>query len=84
MKPDNGNVCSFRTSYPVTVWPLHVASASVAPVNRFAAPGVPADAAAVVCIQMECQGGLRLEQMRIDSLRFYLNGESAAVRARYE
>jgi type VI secretion system protein ImpG len=56
----------------------------VSPVNRFAAPGMPADAAAVIRIGMECLGGLRLEQLPIDSIRFYLNGESAAVHTLYE
>jgi len=83
-KPENGNVCSFRTCYPVSLWPLRVTAASVSPVNRFAAPGMPADAAAVIRIGMECLGALRLEQLPLDSLRFYLNGESAAVHTLYE
>src|SRR5450755_4121302 len=76
---ENGSFCSFRTCYPVTLWPVRITGASVSPVNRFAAPGMPADAAAVIRIGMECLGGLRLEQLPIDSIRFYLNGESAAV-----
>jgi len=83
-KPENGNVCSFRTSYPVALWPVRVTGASVSAVNRFATPGTPADAAAVIRIGMECTGGLRLEQLPLDSLRFYLNGESAAVHTLYE
>ena len=83
-KPENGNVCSFRTCYPVTLWPLRVTGASVSAVNRFAAPGMPADAAAVIRIGVECLGGLRLEQLPLDSLRFYLNGESSAVHTLYE
>jgi len=83
-KPENGNVCSFRTCYPVTLWPLRVTGASVSPVNRFATPGMPADAAAVIRIGMECLGGLRLEQLPIASIRFYLKGESAAIHTLYE
>jgi type VI secretion system protein ImpG len=83
-KPENGNVCSFRTCYPVTLWPLRVTGASVSPVNRFAAPDMPAGAAAVIRIGMECLGGLRLEQLPIDSIRFYLTGESAGVHTLYE
>ena len=82
--PENGNVCSFRTCYPVTLWPLRVASASVSPVNRFATPGLPLEAAAVIRIQMECLGGLRFEQLPLSSIRFYLNAESAAVHTLYE
>jgi type VI secretion system protein ImpG len=83
-KPENGNVCSFRTCYPVTLWPLRISGASVSPVNHFAAPGMPLEAAAVIRIQMECLGGVRLEQLPVDAIRFYLNGESAAVHTLYE
>jgi type VI secretion system protein ImpG len=83
-RPENGNVCSFRTCYPVMLWPLRISGASVSPVNRFATPGMPLEAAAAIRIEMECLGGLRLEQLPLDSLRFYLNGESAAVHTLYE
>lgn len=81
---DEGTTCSFRTCYPVNLWPLRVTRASLSPVNRFAAPGMPADAAAVIRIGLECLGGLRLEQLPIDSVRFYLSGESAATHTLYE
>ncbi|HEY7388196.1 MAG TPA: type VI secretion system baseplate subunit TssF [Bryobacteraceae bacterium] len=83
-RPDNGNVCSFRTCYPVTLWPVRIVTASVSPVNRFASPGIPLEAAAAVRIECECLAGLRLEQLPLDFLRFYLNGESAAVHTLYE
>jgi type VI secretion system protein ImpG len=83
-KPEDGNVCSFRSCYPVTVWPLRIVNAAVSSVNRFAGPGMPTEAAALIRIELECLGGLRLEQLAIDSLRFYLNGESAAVHTLYE
>lgn len=83
-KPDRGDVCSFRTCYPVTVWPIRIVNASVSPVDRFATPGMPREAAAVVRLEMECLGGLRLEQVPIETLRFYLNGESSVVHSLYE
>jgi type VI secretion system protein ImpG len=83
-RPDEGHVCSFRTCYPVNLPPLRVTGASVSAINRFASPGMPADAAAVVRIQIECFGGLRFDQIPTDSLRFFLNGESAAVHSLYE
>jgi type VI secretion system protein ImpG len=68
----------------MTHWPLRVTGAAVSPVNRFVTPGMPADAAAVIRIGMECTGGLRLEQLPLESIRFYLNGENAAVHTLYE
>jgi type VI secretion system protein ImpG len=83
-RPENGYSCSFRTCYPVTLWPMRIVGASVSPVSRFVPSGAPADAAAVIRIEVECLGGVRFEQLPIPFLRFYLNGESAAVHALYE
>src|SRR5438132_14423282 len=44
-KTEDGQFCSFRTCYPVTLWPLRVTNASVSTVNRFLSPGVSADVA---------------------------------------
>jgi type VI secretion system protein ImpG len=83
-KPEDGQVCSFRTCYPVALWPLRVKSASVSVPNRFAGARLSADTAAVVRIEMECMGGLRFGNIPMDSIRFYLNGESTAVHTLYE
>jgi len=83
-KPDGGHVCSFRTCYPVALWPLRVSGASVSVTNRFAGAGLSADAAAVIRIGLECLGGLRFGSLPIDSIRFCLHGESAAVHTLYE
>ncbi|MBV9294268.1 MAG: type VI secretion system baseplate subunit TssF, partial [Acidobacteriaceae bacterium] len=83
-KPDEGNVCSFRTCYPVKLWPIRVTGASISTTSRFASPGPAADVAAVIRIQMECLGSLKLSQLSLDSIRFYLDGESAAVYTLYE
>jgi type VI secretion system protein ImpG len=82
-KPENGRFCSFRTCYPVTLWPLRVTGASVAAAGGAAVSG-PGDAAAVVRIQLECLGGQQFGRLPVDSLRFYLNGQGAAVHTLYE
>jgi type VI secretion system protein ImpG len=82
-RPEEGQVCSFRTGYPVNLWPLRVTGASVS-TNRFTSHGMPEDAAGIVRIQIECLAGLALEQLSIGSLRFYLDGDRAVVHALYE
>ena len=67
----------------MTLWPLRVTGASVTAANRLGGAG-RADSAAVVRIQMECTGGLRFGQLPVDTIRFYLHGESALVNALYE
>jgi type VI secretion system protein ImpG len=83
-KPENGQVCSFQTCYDVKLWPLRVTAASISSVNRFTSPGISAEVAATLRIEMECLGGLTLPKLGIDSLRFFLRGETASVQALYE
>jgi type VI secretion system protein ImpG len=83
-KAANGQFCSFRTCYPVTLWPLRVNAASVSTGSRFASAGIGADVAAVIRIEIQCLAGLRFAQLPVQFLRFYLNGESAAVHTLYE
>ncbi len=80
----NGEICTFRTGYDVRLWPLKVARASISGVSRFdAEPGMAKEIAATLRIEMECLGGLKLSQIPIDSLRFYLKGGNE-VNALYE
>jgi len=77
----NGSPCRFRTCYPVTLWPLEVASA------RFDAPDriSPAPkAAAVIRLELRCLGGTSFADLTLNSLRFFLHGESPLVYALYE
>ena len=80
----DGDVCSFRTGYGVTVWPLRVTDASVSATNLFSSPGTSKDIAAVIRIELACAGDLRLSQLPIGLLRFCLNGETAVVHSLYE
>ncbi len=77
-------LCSFRTGYDVKLWPLRVTDASVSASSLFRSATAEKDAAAVIRIELECLGNLHLSQLPIGSLRFYLNGETAAVQALYE
>lgn len=77
----NGSPCRFRTCYPVTLWPLEVTSA------RFDAPDrvSPApQAAAVIRLELRCLGGTSFTDLALNSLRFFLHGESPLVYALYE
>ena len=77
----NGSPCRFRTCYPVTLWPLEVASA------RFDAPdrvSPSPKAAAVIRLELRCLGGTPFTDLELNSLRFFLHGESPLVYALYE
>ena len=81
---DNGQVCSFRTCYDLDVLPLRVVAAGVNVANRFSSASSPGGVSAVIRIRLECLGGLRLQQVASDSIRFFLHGNPAAVHALYE
>ena len=76
--------CSFRTCYPVSLWPLEVRSASAHPAASVRGGSVPGEAFAAIEIGLGCLAGARLAELEIDRLRFYLNGESNIVHILYE
>ena len=88
-RPVNGTSCRFRTCYPVTLWPVHVLSASLESLDPVDTRGKWSEA--VIRIQMQCQNGTRLSELRmgettepLDHLRFYINGEAQLVYPLYE
>jgi type VI secretion system protein ImpG len=83
-RPSGGLECTFRTTYPVTVWPLKVAGASLVSVAAARATVAPPGASSVLRIQLETLGNLQADALGIPSLRFFLNGEGTAHHLLYE
>lgn len=91
--PVQGTRCRFRTSYPVTLWPVEVTAAALE-------SGDPVDAQgrwreAVLRLDLRCLNNTTLAELKwsegesdaprpIRSLRFYLNGEPQLTNALYE
>ena len=90
--PVEGSPCRFRTSYPVTIWPLEVAGARF----ELPAPGVPVPAAtrSILRLQLRTFGSLSFSDVRektleegerpLSQLRFYLMGDPKLVHSLYE
>jgi type VI secretion system protein ImpG len=90
-RPVNGTPCRFRTSYPVTLWPLEVATASLESLDPVSARGKWSEA--VLRINLRCLHNTKLADLKvgtgehekqIEYLRFYLNGEAQLVYPLYE
>ncbi len=90
-RPIQGTPCRFRTCYPVTLWPIEVAAASLESLDPVGSRGKWAEA--VLKISLRCLNDTRLAELRlgadeksavIDRLRFYLNGEAQLVYPLYE
>ncbi len=90
--PVEGSPCRFRTSYPVTIWPLEVAGARF----ELPAPGVPVPPAtrSILRLQLRTFADLSFSDVRektleegerpLGQLRFYLMGDPKLVHSLYE
>lgn len=90
-QPFQGTPCRFRTSYPVIVWPIEVTSAALESLDPVDTQGRWKEA--VIRISLSCINDTKLSDLklgdeqqlrRIESLRFYLNGDPHLVYAIYE
>jgi len=91
-KPVDGTPCRFRTCYPVTIWPVEVASARFELPERAEVRGGAAHA--VLHLEIRVLGGAPLAELRekvseseyrsIQRLRFFLQGEGPLVHGLYE
>ena len=80
------DVCRFRTCYPVTLWPIHVHSAMLAPAPLPApATAYSRDANAVLRLALARPSAeTDFTELGINTLRFYLKGQPHHVYRLYE
>ena len=79
-----GAFCGFRTCYPVTLWPLRVDRAHFESSSRWNFIDADSKAVAALRLKLECLQGGKLNELPIDRLRFYLNGDGTTVKTLYE
>jgi type VI secretion system protein ImpG len=85
-QPLQGLRCKVQTGYPVTLWPLEIASIAFLPPPFPAGlqPSTRVPAAAALRIELECKGTLRFADLSLDSLRFFLSDDNHVVAGLYE
>lgn len=83
-QPVNDVICKFRTSYPVTLWPVTLTSARM--IARPLPPQLnpPPGCISVIRLQLETNGVDLANLTSLDSLRFYLHGDNHLVGQLYE
>lgn len=79
-----GTPCKFRTCYDLTLWPLTVAEAKWTTPDRLSPPVRMADTVGVVKLVLQCNPDVTFDALKLDKLRFYLNGETNLVHTLYE
>jgi type VI secretion system protein ImpG len=85
-EPIDGEPCRFRTCYPTTIWPVELTAAGLTG-RPFAAPRTPHSAAAVAVLRIQLQCFAKeatFAQLGMESLRFFLKGQSQHVFGLYE
>lgn len=80
----DGMACRFRTAYPVEIWPLTVAECTWRQPEQVTRPLRLPGAVAVMRILLRAQKDVVLSALPLESLRFYLSGETGVVQSLYE
>jgi type VI secretion system protein ImpG len=81
----DGLTCRFRTCYPVTLWPLKVTAAAFESTRQWSFLDAETEAVAALRLRLECLApDNKLQDIELDRLRFYLNGDPMTVKSIYE
>lgn len=83
-KPVDGMPVRFQTCYDTDVWPLRISEVQWLSIDKLDPPLKAPDAAAVLRVRLDCWQDVHFAQLPLNTLRFYLNGESALTHSLYE
>ena len=83
-RPIKGLSFKFRTAYDITLWPIVLSEAQWTTPDRLQPTVRTSDTAAALRITLQCTGAASFDKLKLQSLRFYLNGESNLVHNLYE
>ncbi len=83
-RPVQGTPCKFSTCYDTTLWPVNVAEAQWVTPDRLKPPIRSSEAVAAIRLELRCLPDVSFEKMGMNTLRFFLNGESNVAASLYE
>jgi type VI secretion system protein ImpG len=83
-RPVGGAPCTFRTCYDTTLWPVSVTNAEWKVPSRLQPAVKAADSTAAIRVEIRCAPDVNLRELKIDKLRFYLDGEGGLINTLYE
>jgi type VI secretion system protein ImpG len=83
-RPISGVPCTFRTCYDTTLWPVSVAAAEWKAPSRLQPPVKASDSSGAVRVELRCAPDVNFRELKIDRLRFYLDGEGGFINTLYE
>jgi type VI secretion system protein ImpG len=83
-RPVSGVPCHFRTCYDTNVYPLIVEEAGWGAPDRLNPPIKSLEADGCIRIQLRCPPEVTFDRLGLDTLRFFISGESNISHAIYE
>jgi len=83
-RPVSGAPCTFRTCYDTVLWPVNVANAEWKAPSRLSPPVKTSDSSAAIRLELNCAPDVNFKALKIDRLRFYLDGEGGLINTLYE
>jgi type VI secretion system protein ImpG len=83
-RPVGGVPCTFRTCYDTTLWPLSVTAAEWKTPGRLQPAVKASDSSGAIRLELRCAPDVNLQELGVDQLRFYLDGEGGFVNTVYE
>ena len=83
-RPVAGAPCSFRTCYDTTLWPISLTAAEWKSPGRLQPPVKAGDSSGAIRLELRAAPDVNLRELKIDKLRFYLDGEGGLINALYE
>jgi type VI secretion system protein ImpG len=83
-RPVDGMPCKFRSCYDTEIWPVRVAEAQWTSLDRLDPPLKYPGAAAALRVRLQCWPQVKFSGLKLNNLRFYLDGEPALVHSLYE
>jgi type VI secretion system protein ImpG len=83
-RPVGGVPCTFRTCYETTLWPLTVTAGEWRVPSRLQPAVKASDSSGAVRVEVRCPADVSFKELKIDRLRFYLDGEGGLINTLYE
>jgi type VI secretion system protein ImpG len=83
--PSQGTLCTFRTCYPVKLWPVSVTNANMSS-GVMEGPVLPASFSPKSCLQLtiSCSESMTFEELQPNTLRFFINAPLSQALMLYE
>jgi len=83
-KPVDKVPCTFRTCYDTVLWPLTVSAVDLSAPSRLKPPVKTNDSSWAVRLELSCARDVTFPGLKLDKLRFFLDGEGGLVNILYE